>query len=95
MINPRQHKTEQTMANIKLYDEHLVAGHYLSYLINNDASGLDDDEIEEVNKYIKESLPPRHILDVSEREPSFIRCEVSGLWADCYKLEIYTDKDKD
>lgn len=81
------------MENLELYDEHLISGHYLPYLINNDPSGLDDDGLKEANRYIKESLPPGYVLDVdTESEPKFKRCEVSGIWADCYKLDIYTDE---
>lgn len=79
------------MAKFTLHDTHKIAGHYLSYLINNDASGLDSAELAEANEYIKKSLPPKSILDVdTEAEPHFAKCELCGLWADCYKLEIYT-----
>jgi len=78
------------MTDLKLHDTHKIAGHYLSYLINHDSSGLDSAELSEASAYIK-SLPPRHILDVNtETESHFARCNLCGLWADCYNLEIYT-----
>lgn len=42
--------------------------HWASYLINNDASGLDDDDIEEIDAYIKNKrkiFPRFEVVDVS------------------------------
>lgn len=80
------------MPTITLHDTHKIAGHYLSYLINNDYSGLSGAEIDEVIAYAK-TLPPRATLDVVDDESEFARCRVSDQMASCYTVDIYAEED--
>ena len=81
------------MPTVTLHDTHKIAGHYLSYLINNDYSGLSGAEIDEVIAYAK-TLPPRATLDVVDDEAEFARCRVSSQMGGCYTVDIYTETEE-
>jgi hypothetical protein len=73
-----------------------IAKHFVSALINDDESGLTDDEGAQLWEWEK-NLPnhfdfksPKHkVFDVATDDGTdFDRCEVSGLLADCTTLTV-------
>jgi hypothetical protein len=73
-----------------------IAKHFVSALINDDESGLTDDEGAQLWEW-EQSLPnhfdfksPKHkVFDVATDEGAdFDQCEVSGLLADCTTLTV-------
>jgi hypothetical protein len=73
-----------------------IAKHFVSALINDDESGLTDDEGAQLWEW-EQNLPnhfdfksPKHkVFDVADDEgEDFNQCEVSGLLADCATLTV-------
>ena len=76
--------------------EFKVAKHFISALINDDESGLTDDEGAMLWEW-EQNLPnhyhlkaPMHkVFDVSpDTGEDFTFCEVCGLWSDCATLTV-------
>lgn len=65
-----------------------LAGHWAPALINGDYSGLSDADAEALNSWINNNVPPGagHWSGFNE-ETGFSRDDVSGLRADCYKVQ--------
>lgn len=59
-----------------------IAQHWACALVNNDWSGLADDECAQLQDFIA-SLPGPGHWDFSDEESHFARDDVSGLFADC------------
>lgn len=78
------------MINFDTY-EYNLGKCYATALLYGDTSGLEDDDIKLVYKFIDE-LVERHgqfhieILDANETD--FRRCELSGLYNDCWQYNI-------
>lgn len=84
----------------KEYTTHIyefkVAKHFISALINNDESGLTDDEAaqlweweQNLPKHFHFKAPMHKVFDVSpDTGQNFIRCEVCELFADCATLTV-------
>ena len=81
-----------------------IAEHYLPALINDDWTGLDDDEHSRLEVFLgvtyadaamqgKRALPV--YWHISDDEPSFSRCDVSNLMAMCVPATlVVTHQDK-
>lgn len=72
------------------YYELTLAAHYLAALVNDDYTGLDDDEAADLNAFMRDyyRLEDMTISTVGE-EPHFTIDAVSGLYADCYTIRFY------
>jgi hypothetical protein len=71
-----------------------VGSHFMSALINDDESGLEDDEIELLNSFVQ-SLSSKHHSKVftTSNEPyadedEFALCEITNLYSSCSKLIV-------
>jgi len=72
-----------------------IAQHFVSALINDDESGLTDDEGAMLWEW-EQSLPNHYhhkakmhkVFDVAPNETDFDQCEVCGLLADCATLTV-------
>ena len=71
------------------YYEYRIAGHYLSAMINDDYSGLSDQEERELQDFI-ESLPVTggHWAIVEGGENEFGLCDVSGMRANTETVRL-------
>jgi hypothetical protein len=70
------------------YCEYNIAGHWLSALINNDYSGLEEHEIKQINIFT-DSLPARFTWDIDEDSENYRIDEVSGDYAETYRARLY------
>lgn len=70
-----------------------ISEHYASALINNDYTGLDDDD-ETALKILTDNAYETHGLgfwDMNPAEqPEFTRCEVTDLLANCFEFTYCT-----
>lgn len=79
------------------FDRHdyTMSEHFLSALINDDYTGLEDSEENELNKFL-EHVYSAHGLgfwDMNPAEqPDFTRCEVTDLHADCINVQYLTER---
>ena len=66
--------------------EYDICGHYLTAIFNDDYSGLDDEEEQELNEFLDfthENIGNGH-WSITSQESYFHQDDVSGLMADCY-----------
>jgi len=81
----------------KDFDRHdyKIAGHFLSALINDDYTGLDDSEEQLLNKFL-EHVYSTHGLGFwdtnPDNQPDFNRCEVTHLLDDCINIQYLTER---
>lgn len=106
-INPHHHtlsnKPTENMSSlistIYVFDTLSIAGCYLPALINGDASGIDETEFAELDRFLMElrnRIREHHDADedicydlVVTSDESFIgMCEVSGLYSDCHDVDV-------
>jgi len=74
---------------LNLFDERTISGHFLSYLINGDDSGLDETEKTEFDDFMTHYNLDGLTCDVLGDESNFEQCDVTGLYSDCYTVNFY------
>ena len=71
-----------------------LPGYSLSYLVNGDASGIDDDDIKNIDEFMEyyynlaDELNGHVVIDVISDEGSFTSDPAFGLACDCYESNI-------
>ena len=65
-----------------------ISGHFLSPLINNDHTGLEDQDEAELDAWV-DALPVTGHFDFMEDEGSFRVCDITGLHSDCFEVRLY------
>ena len=65
-----------------------IAQHFLPAIINGDFTGLDDNEELRLLEWL-DTLPPSTIFSPLDTEPYFAEDEVTGLQAQCIKVELF------
>ena len=74
------------------YIEHTISTHYLSALINDDESGLTDDDVELLYQWIKDNPSPSghfNIWDAQAETENFNFCEVCNLYSETCIIRQY------
>jgi hypothetical protein len=77
--------------------KYTIGAQFATAIVNNDYSGLDDSEGNQLDQFISE-LPNHYhykskqhknfdMVDY-EQEPDFDRCEITGLMGDCLTFEL-------
>lgn len=67
--------------------EYRVCQHYLPAIINGDYSGMEEDDIEKLDKFLEDfDLQEGHFDCDSDEEASFERCEICKLMGDVITL---------
>lgn len=77
---------------LTLHDTVNIAGHWLPALVNGDITGLEDNEIHQIEDW-QSALPPYYKVYDYDYQSVFATDNVSGLKADCYEVNIYIDID--
>ena len=75
--------------------KYTIAEHWLCPLINDDYSGLEDDEVNELEGFLN-SLPKHYHFksrmhstwDIEEEEPFFAEDEITGLYTNCLNVTL-------
>lgn len=78
---------------MKLLNDHFeytIGTHWFSAIINDDYTGLSNEEENQLNRFLSES----NNLDdarwqMPENESHFAICEISGLFSDCYTVKLH------
>ena len=73
------------------YYEYTISETFASALINQDLSGLDDNEESQLDAFL-DSAPQGLIAGtfvIEDGEPSFERCDICDLRANCVTLRLY------
>lgn len=79
--------------------EYRIGSHYLSALINDDESGLEDNEAREFSEWCAaqsenaqaQGFTVGHWTDIENTE-NFARCDVTGLLGDVVTVRLYVHK---
>lgn len=68
-----------------------IAAHFLSPIFNGDDSGLDSKEIRQLDAFMCSAMClPDATWEIPEDDsPEFAICEVTGLYADCYEVNLF------
>ena len=78
------------MAIINDYYEFNISEHFLSAIVNDDYSGLNDVEENLLNRFLSQQNnldnPSWEIID---GEPHFIDCDVTGLFSNCHEVRLH------
>ena len=69
--------------------DYLIATHYVSAIINDDYSGLDDSEESDLRAFLAANEQRGSHWDCNDESPEFCTDEVSGLKADCVLVRQY------
>ena len=68
-----------------------ISKHYLTALINNDFSGMTDDEKNQLESFIEHNkLGYAYCPDFDSDDMGFTKCNVSGSYSDCIQLTFET-----
>ena len=70
------------------YYTYTIAEHWASAIENGDYSGLEDDEVEQLEGFL-DSLPSNALEWDWSEEAGFARDEISGLMAQCVKGKLF------
>ena len=71
------------------YYEYRISQHFVAAIVNDDRSGLDDDEEQALNDFYA-SLPTDCGVWEFEDEVSFMRCDIIDMHADCVKAKLHS-----
>jgi hypothetical protein len=74
------------------YDTETIAIHYLSVIFNDDYTGLNDEEHEELDKWLDKQPKNATFAYDDDNEQFFGKDAVSGLMATCVELQVYTNE---
>jgi len=71
------------------YTEHKICGHFISVLINDDPTGLSDEDLEQFELWYDITHTPSSHYEVMGEEGHFAFCEVCDLMGDVYTVRQY------
>jgi len=80
------------------YFEYDIAEHFLNVIVNNDYSGLENDDEANLKKFL-DSVYSNHAVinsawDWDNGDSDYTRCEVCDLYANCVRVKLrYHNKD--
>lgn len=69
--------------------KYLIATHYVSAIINDDYTGLEDDEETELRAWLEDNEQRGGYWTCEDDYPEFCTDEVSGLKSDCVLVRQY------
>jgi hypothetical protein len=76
---------------MKIIKELMISSHYLSAIINNDYSGLNEDETQAVKDFLKEQVKG-YLVDIAENSENFCKCYINKLYSDCVEIKLVNIK---
>ena len=72
------------------YYEFNIAEQFLSAIINDDYSGLNEEEENLLNRFLSEENHLENATwEIVEGEPRFIDCDVTGLFSNCHEVRLH------
>lgn len=74
------------------YYEYTIAKHYVSAIINDDYTGLSDEEENDLARFLSQAnnLPnATWQIEPDQDSENLAICEISELLADCYEVRLY------
>lgn len=67
-----------------------IAAHYLPALVNNDYSGLEDNEAADLDAYMRDYWKlPNATVEIPEENTHFAFDDVSGMFGDCLTIRLH------
>ena len=72
--------------------EYTISEHFLSAVINNDYSGLDDSEHELLEQWLDDNSIRSGHWSVENEERDFAKCEIINLMSNCVTIRQYFRK---
>lgn len=70
--------------------EYTIASHWFSAIINDDYTGLSDEEENQLARFLSEANNlPDATWQLPDDETHFAICEISGLFSDCHTVKLF------
>ena len=68
----------------------VIGQQFLNALINDEITGLDADDLAAYERFVEHHRLENsgYVCDVTSEEPSFARCDISGLMSDCFETDF-------
>jgi len=79
------------MSKLKRH-EFSIGRSFVVAFVNSDESGMSDEDKKLIEEFIEQWGPELHVYAPEDQSPSFRKCDVSGLWDDCYICEVDSTK---
>ena len=76
------------------FDEYTytIGSHFIPTLINGDESGLEDHEIEDLERFLGSDLFSKGHWAVPDCQyPDFDRCDITGMQGDCVQISFFKE----
>jgi hypothetical protein len=83
---------DETMFND--YCDFNISGHFLSALINDDYSGLTDEEAMQLDQFVDQWQHLSGTFDVLPTGTDFKTCDISNAFSEVYDVRLYFHNDK-
>ena len=78
------------MPAINDYFEYRVSEHFLPAIVNDDYTGLNDEESNLLQQFLTEASKLENAIWVIDEDSSnFIDCDVTGLFSNCHKVKLH------
>lgn len=73
------------------YVEYTIAAHFLSAIINQDRTGLDDDEEQALNEFLSSLFSADGCWEIADNdfETHFARCDILDMHVDCVNVNFH------
>jgi len=78
--------------NIQHYDTVTISESFVVALEYGDYTGLEEIEVEQLEKFLTETVRPNTIYSYSS-ETIIDRCDVTKLVSNCIEIELYANQD--
>ena len=70
------------------YYEYNISGHWISAIINNDYTGLEEHEEKQLNQFMDTLPQVDGHWDINDDNPSYKIDDISGLYSDTYSAKL-------
>lgn len=74
------------------FRQYTIGSHFVSAIINNDYSGLEDHEVFTLNRFLSNQVGEFWTLDPDNEQTNFAMCEVGEVMSDCTTLLLAVRK---
>lgn len=71
------------------YYEYSISEHFISAIINDDRTGLDDDEEQDLNDFLDKLPTSEGIWDIADDESNFTRCDICNMYSECLTVKLW------
>ena len=72
-----------------IYYDYTIGEHFAPALINDDYTGLEDDEHDTLDQWVDDNEMRSGYWTIESESSDFAKCEITGLLSDCVTIRQY------